>query len=272
MAASKAMGAGRFVTAGLFACIAIVALWSSAEQIRADQPPVVAAASDLQFALPELARRFTAQTGNTLRLSFGSSGNLRRQIAQGAPFQVFMSADEGYVLALHREGFTRDRGVLYALGRIALITPEGLPLAVDGRLDDLARALQDGGLRRFAIANPDHAPYGRAAREALQHAGLWEAIEPHLVLGENVSQAAQFATSGSSQGGIIAFSLALSPSVGRLGRHALIPAEWHRPLRQRMVLLRGAGETAEAFYAFVQSPPAREVLRRYGFVLPGEEG
>ncbi len=238
---------------------------------HAAEAPVVAAASDLQFAIEEIARAFTAATGDTVRLSFGSSGNFARQIRQGAPFAMYLSADEAFVLDLHRDGFTRDEGELYAIGRIVVITPHGSPLQADAELADLEAALADGRITRFAIANPEHAPYGRAAMQALQHKGLWEAIEPRLVLGENVSQAAQFATSGDAEGGIIAYSLALAPQVAALGSHQLIPDDWHEPLRQRMVLLKGAGPVAERFYAYVQEPAARAILRRYGFVLPGEE-
>jgi molybdate transport system substrate-binding protein len=238
----------------------------------ADRPPIVAAASDLQFALPEVAAEFTRETGKQVRLTFGSSGNLRRQIAHGAPFELFLSADEEYVLALHRDGHVADEGILYAIGRIVLMVPRGSTLTADGELQDLRAALTDGRLQRFAIANPQHAPYGVRAREALGHAGLWDAISPLLVYGENVSQAAQFATSGAAQGGIIAWSLALAPEVSKLGEFALISAERHAPLRQRMVLVRGAGETARAFYRFLQQTSSREILARYGFVLPGEPG
>ena len=234
--------------------------------------PTVAAASDLKFALEELAARFTRETGRKLRLSFGSSGNFARQIEQGAPFQLFLSADEDMVFRLADKGLTVDRGALYAVGRIVLIVPRGSPLKADGELRDLAAALADGRLKRFAIANPDHAPYGKRAEEALRHAGLWDAIRPRLVLGENVSQAAQFATSGSTQGGIVAQSLALSPQVAKNASFALIPADWHQPLRQRMVLIAGAGETARAFHAWLQQPAAREVMARYGFSEQKGEG
>ncbi len=237
---------------------------------RAQGGPVVAAASDLQFALPEVADQFTRDTGYSVRLSFGSSGNFRRQIARGGPFELYLSADEDYALELHRAGFTEDEGTLYAVGRVVLMVPHGSTLAADGDLNGLAEALDKGDIGRFAIANPDHAPYGVAAMEALQHAGLWEALQPFLVLGENVSQAAQFALSGSTQGGIIAYSLALAPNVAARGRFALIPEDWHNPLRQRMVLIKGAGETARRFYDYIRSPAARDILMRYGFVLPGE--
>ncbi len=228
----------------------------------------VAAASDLKFALEEVAAAFTQQTGHTLRLVFGSSGNFKTQILQGAPFHLFLSADEGLVYELADAGKTEDRGRPYAVGRIGIMVPPGSPLKADGELKDLAAALKDGRLQRFAIANPDHAPYGARAREALQHAGLWDAIRPRLVYGENISQAAQFATSGSTQGGIIAQSLALAPAVAQTGSFQLTPQAWHRPLKQRMVLIKEAPPAARAFYEHLSQPAAQAVLKRYGFELP----
>ena len=251
--------------------ILLAAMASWAAGAVAEEPPTIAAASDLQFALTEIATAFEAETGLEVQLVFGSSGNFARQIRQGAPFEMYLSADENFVLELSKDGFTRDEGALYAIGRIVMIVPHGSALDADGTLEGLRAALQDGRVQKFAIANPEHAPYGRRAQEALRHAGLWAAIEDRLVLGENVSQAAQFATSGSTQGGIIAYSLALSPQVSALGTFELIPHEWHDPLRQRMVLLKEAGATAERFFAFVQEPAARAIMRQYGFVLPGEE-
>lgn len=232
--------------------------------------PIIAAAADLKFALEEVAQSFKKDTGQSVKLTFGSSGTFATQIRNGAPFQMYLSADEDYVLKLHAEGLTRDQGVLYAIGRIVLMVPPGSALPVDGELKGLAAQLKAGQIKRFAIANPEHAPYGRRAEEALRKAGLWEAMQPKLVFGENVSQAAQFALSGSADGGIIALSLAKSPQMTQLGRYAVIPADWHEPLRQRMVLLKGADATAQAFYRYVQEPAARTVMRRYGFVLPGE--
>ena len=230
--------------------------------------PVIAAASDLQFVLEEIAAGYRTETGMNVALSFGSTGNFARQIRQGAPFEMFMAADEDFILDLAHEGFTTDQGVLYGIGRIALMVPTGSVLLPDGSLDDLAAGLRDGRVTHFAIANPEHAPYGARAREALQHKGLWEPIQSALVLGENVSQAAQFATSGNAQGGIIAQSLALSPKVSALGTSALIPAEWHSPLRQRMALLTAAGPEAKAFYSYLQGPIARSAFDRAGFTLP----
>ncbi len=231
-------------------------------------PPRVAAASDLQFALTEIADRFATETGDRVELVFGSSGNLTRQIQDGAPFSVFLSADEAFVEQLARAGRTRDQGVLYAIGRIVLFAPPGSPLTPSEGFDGLARLLERGRVPRFAIANPDHAPYGRAAEQALRKRGLWDRIRPALVLGENVSQAAQFATTGNAVGGIIAYSLALAPAMKERGTYFLIPADDHQPLRQRMVLLANAGPVAERFYHYLQEPSGRATLARYGFVLP----
>ncbi len=243
-----------------------------AAPVLAETAPIVAAASDLQFALPEIHEAFTRSEGRRVRLVFGSSGNFYRQILQNAPYALYLSADESYVLRLAEQGRAPDVGALYAIGRIVLFAPEGSPLEVDAALDGLERALRRGEIRRFAIASPEHAPYGRRAEEALRHRGLWEELRPRLVLGENVAQAAQFATSGSAQGGIFAYSLALAPTMRGRGRHVLIPAAWHGPLRQRMVLLRPEDETARLFFAYLQSPAAGAVLRRYGFAPPEGSG
>jgi molybdate transport system substrate-binding protein len=233
------------------------------------KPPIVAAAADLRFALPEIAGEFSRETGLAVELAFGSSGNFTRQIRQGAPFEAFLSADEGYVRQLAGDGLARDEGTLYARGRIVLFLPQGSPLAADPTLGDLGRALAEGRLGKFAIANPEHAPYGQAAEQALRHAGLWERIRPHLVVGENVSQAAQFAAAA-ADGGIIAYSLALAPALAHRGHHVLIDAGWHRPLRQRAVLLKDAGHIAERFYAFLATPLAKAILARHGFETTAE--
>jgi molybdate transport system substrate-binding protein len=250
-----------------FAALALLACMHSA---HAERLATVAAASDLKFALEEVAARFTDETGETVRLVFGSSGTFYSQILQGAPFDLYLSADEQFVFDLAAAGKTVDRGRLYAYGRIGLFVPTGAPLVADGELTGLADALTDGRIRKFAIANPAHAPYGQRAREALQHAGLWARIEPYLVLGENVSQATQFAVSGSTEGGIIALSLALSPAVKVRGTFALISESWHQRLAQRMVVLAGAHPTAERFYDYLASPAAKTIMQGNGFELPDE--
>ena len=231
-------------------------------------PSRVAAASDLQFALSEVADQFAKETGQRVELVFGSSGTLARQIQDGAPFGVFLSADERFIEQLANAGLTRDAGVLYAVGRIVLFAPPGSALVPSEGFDGLARLTQRGQVTRFAIANPEHAPYGRAAEQALRKRGLWDALQPTLVLGENVSQAAQFATTGNAAGGIIAYSLALAPAMRNRGTHFLIPADDHAPLRQRMVLTRNADAVSEQFYRYLQTPVAQATLARYGFARP----
>lgn len=253
-----------------------LALFPPATLLKADVP-TVAAASDLQFALSEAAERFRDETGRELRLNFGSSGNFRRQIAQGAPFELYLSADEEYVLALHREGRTEDEGAVYAIGRLAWMQRPGrddLP-GEDAPLTGVREAIDahaaGQGRPRLALANPEHAPYGVAAMQALEHADLWDETAPLRILGENVSQAAQFALTSDARGGLVAWSLALAPALAERSDHVLIPEAWHAPLVQRMVLVKGAGETARAFYTWLQEGEARAILADYGFRLPGHD-
>lgn len=230
--------------------------------------PIIAAASDLQFALTEISDRFAEDSKERVRLTFGSSGNLARQIKSGAPFELFLSADEAFILELAQDGRLQGEGVVYAQGRLALFVPHGSALKADGSLKDLAAAADDGRLVKLAIANPEHAPYGRRAKEVLVHLGLWDSLSSRLVYGENVTQAAQFAVSGAASGGIIAYSLSLAGNIGQKGSSALIPADWHEPLRQRMALTSNAGPIATKFYHYLQSPVARDILARNGFTLP----
>ncbi len=250
--------------------IASTAAMAGASARAAEAPPAIAAASDLQHAFDRVIAAFRSRNGLEARVVYGSSGNFTRQIQQGAPFQMFLSADEGFVFQLADAGMTVDRGTLYGEGRIVLFAPTGSPIKPDAGLTGLRSAVAAGAVQRFAIANPEHAPYGRAAEQALKSQGLWDALRPSLVLGENVSQAAQFALSGSAQGGIFAYSLTFSDEVAKRGSFALIPSDWHAALRQRMVLLKNAGTTARALYDFMQGPEARAILRQYGFSLPNE--
>lgn len=257
--------------AALLAAIALLAPPGAGAQQKGPAPfaaPLVAAASDLHFALDEIVSRFERETGIAPRVTYGSSGNFARQIEQGAPFELFLSADESYVARLSERRLTRDDGTLYAVGRIVLFVPHGSPLQPDPELRHLAARLASGAAGRLAIANPEHAPYGRAAEQALRTLGLWEAVQPKLLLGENVAQAAQFASSGNADGGIVAYSLALAPALRERGTFVLLPETLHAPLRQRMVLLEQASPAAERFYDYLRSPASRAILREYGFVLP----
>ena len=251
------------------AFLMLVALISGPAAL-ADDRPVVAAAASLQFALTEAADVFTAETGRKVRLSFSSSGSLFRQIQQGAPYEVFLSADEAFVLDLAAKGLTANgEGDIYATGRLAILVPEGGSVEADGSLAGLAAAIEDGRLKRFAIANPELAPYGHAAEEALRHAGLWEKVRGFLVTGENISQAAQFVSSGNAQAGLVSLSLARAPGLTETTQYALVPEEWHKPLRQRMTLVGQPGETARVFYAFLLDRTARDIFERYGYAPAG---
>src|SRR5689334_10249756 len=161
-----------------------VALWWVPARVAAQQAPTVAAASSLNPALADVAAQFTRDRGMRVDLVFGASGALTRQIQDGAPFELFLAADEEFPNQLTAAGLTRDAGVVYATGRLAIFAPAGSPLAVDGRLEGLARLAKAGGVTRFAIANPDVAPYGQAAEAVLRKHGLWEALRPLLVFGD----------------------------------------------------------------------------------------
>lgn len=230
--------------------------------------PVVAAASDLQHVMVELVDAFAADTGLRLRVTHGASGNLARQIRAGAPFELFLSADEQFVLDLHRDGLARDPGHHYATGRLALVVTRRAGFDAAGGLPALGEALADGRVRRLAIANPDHAPYGRRAAEALAAAGLSDTARGALVLGENVAQAAQFVFSGNAQAGLVASSMQAAAGLPAGLDWYLVPEDLHAPLRQRMVLLPGATDGARAFHDWLLGEPARAILRAHGFMVP----
>jgi molybdate transport system substrate-binding protein len=254
-------------------CLLVVAVVTlapvpTAPAIAAEPAPRVAAASSLNFALQDIAAQFQRERGETVQLVFGASGALTRQIEEGAPFELFLAADEEYPERLAQRGLTRDQGVVYAVGRLVLFAPTGSPLPVDQRLDGLARLVASGKVSRFAIANPSVAPYGRAAEAVLRQRGLWEPMQGSLVFGDTIAQAAQFATSGNAIGGLIAYSLVLSPALSNRGTFAVLPSTAHEPLRQRMVRLKRASAIADHFYAYMQGPVAGATLRKYGFDIP----
>ncbi|MCS7207218.1 MAG: molybdate ABC transporter substrate-binding protein [Dehalococcoidia bacterium] len=222
----------------------------------------VAAAADLTFAFREMGQRFQEQTGIPVTFTFGSSGQLAHQIEYGAPVDVFASADMALVEDLVRKGLAyADTLALYARGRIGVWARPDSPLELGG-LEDLARP----EIRRIAIANPQHAPYGVAARQALQSVGLWDALRPKLVLGENVRQALQYAETGNADVAIVALALAVRTP----GKWYLIPEEVHAPIEQGIVVVKGTRQEAQArrFVQFVLGAEGRAILQRYGFVVP----
>ena len=231
----------------------------------------VAAAADLNAALTEITANYQKETGKTVRLVFGSSGNLTTQIQNGAPFDVLLSADLDYPKRLIDGGFA-DGGSMftYAVGRLVLWFPATSTLDAQQRGMD---ALTDPSVKKIAIANPEHAPYGRAAVAALKHYNLYEKISDRLVQGENVSQAAQFVESGNAQVGMVALAHALAPGMKEKGKYWEVPADAYPQLDQGAVILTHSHAQGEAkqFLDYLKSSAAITVLQRYGFSIPGHK-
>jgi molybdate transport system substrate-binding protein len=236
----------------------------SAQTIR------IAAAADLQYVLTDLSAQYEKQTGVKLAITYGSSGSFFAQIQNGAPFDLFLSADLDYPKKLIDAGFADSNSLqIYATGRLVLWLPSDSPLDPAAGL----KMLLDPRIQKIAIANAEHAPYGRAAVVALQNAGLYDQLKPKLVFGENISQAAQFVQSGSAQAGLIALSLALSPAMNS-GKRWIIPPDRYPPVDQAVVLLKSSPnkQAAISFLAFVNSPKGRTAFERYGYSTPPPTG
>ncbi len=252
--------------------LAAVAALAGGSAARAAPAVLVAAASDLQLALPDVVRAFHAETGITVNVSYGSTGNFARQIRQGAPFQIFLAADESFVTALAADQVIADTGAVYAEGRLSLIATKRSAFADELTLGNIAGAARERKAFRFAIANPEHAPYGKRALEVLERWSVDELLRPRLVFGENVTQALQMVASGAADVGIVARAIARAPAVAHAIVDQDVPADWHKPLIQRMVLTRKATDPARQFYTFLLMPAARAILARHGFTLPGGLG
>lgn len=225
----------------------------------------VAVAANMKFAFGELAAAFErVRPGDTVEVTYGSSGKLAAQIRNGAPFDLFFAADTTYPQALADQGLTAGAPRPYAVGHLVLWSRQ----AALGQLP--LNQLPKAAIRKFAIANPGVAPYGLRAREALQKAGAWEALQPKLVLGESIAQTAQFIDTGAADAGIIALSLVLGPELAGQGTWTRIPDNTHAPLTQGYVILKRAegNALAAAFAAYVASPAAQAILKRYGFDAP----
>jgi molybdate transport system substrate-binding protein len=241
-------------------CFFAAAIGAQAQTLR------IAAAADLQFVMNDLASRYEKQSGVKATLTYGSSGNLQAQIENGAPFDLFFSADVQYPRRLISKGLADAQSLyIYSYGRLVLWAPAGANLWLNER--GLA-ALKDARVMKIAIANPEHAPYGKAAVAALQKAGLYDEVKSKLVYGENISQAAQFAESGNAQAGILALSLTFADSM-KDGERWEVPADLYPPLEQGAVLMNASSNkpAARAFLEFVKSAEAREVMSKYGFGL-----
>lgn len=248
---------------GALGCV--LCLWAATAQAG---EITIAAASDLNFAFKEIVADFEKKTGHTVKLSLGSSGNFFAQLSNGAPFDLFFSADIGYPKKLMEAGLAEPGTLsLYAVGRIVVWAPKGSPIDVGAQG---MKALQHPSVQKIAIANPKHAPYGRAAVTAMEHFKVHDAVKGKLVLGENISQAAQFIQTGGADIGIIALSLAVAPAMKEAGSYWEVPLEAYPKLEQGAVMLKTAGDprAARAFLDYIKSPEGSAALKQHGFFVP----
>ena len=255
-----------FAPIAMAAMTAIVLVMSMPRIAQATEISV-AAASDLTFAMAEIVDRYQAKSGDKVTVSFGSSGNFFSQIQNGAPFDLFFSADADYPKKLADAGLA-DSGSLYeyAIGKLVVWVPTASKVDIGRGID----ALTDPSITRIAIANPDHAPYGRAAVAAMRLAGIYDQLKGKLVLGENISLAAQFAQSGNADAGVIAASIALSPAMKSAGRYGEVAPGQYPPVRQAAVILKSSHDPAAArrMLDFFKEPSVAAILARYGFSAP----
>ncbi len=259
-----------FMKKSLYIFFALFAtMFFSCPQVEAGEELIIAAASDLRFAMEEIRQAFIDQYPEVdLKVVYGSSGKLRAQIEHGAPFDLYFSADISYPRLLEGMGLTAAPVQAYALGRIVLwsSTIDVRSLSVEDLLDSR--------FKKIAIANPRLAPYGKRAKEALQHAGLWEKLQDRLVFGGNIAHTAQMVESGAADVGFIALSIALNPKLRKKSTFSLIPSSYHQPLLQGYTITKraAANEAAAQFAAFMTGPEAVSIKRQYGFILAGEDG
>jgi molybdate transport system substrate-binding protein len=234
------------------------------------QEITVAAAADLQFVMQDVAARFQKQTGNKVKLIYGSSGNFFQQLQNGAPYDIFFSANVDYARRLEAAGLT-EPGTFYeyAIGKIVVWVPNDSKVDISSGL----QSLLNPSVRKIAIANPEHAPYGQAAVAALKKENIYDKIDSKFVLGENISQAASFVVSGSADVGIVALSLALSPNMKDKGHYREIPADSYPPIEQACVVLKSSHQkkTAQAFLDFIKTAAVADVFRSYGLALPADQ-
>ena len=238
-------------------------------QLCVAQEITVASAADLQFAMQDIASRFQQKTGIMVKVSYGSSGNFFQQLQNGAPFDLFFSANLDYANKLQTAGLVEPGSYYeYATGKIVLWTTNNSRINLDSGL----KALLDPSIKKIAVANPQHAPYGQAAVAALQKENVYDKVKDKLVLGENISQAASFVVSGAADIGIVALSLALSPNMKDKGHYAGVPSDDYPAIEQACIILRSSKskEAAKQFLSFVKTPAMGDLLRSYGFEVPSE--
>jgi len=246
----------------------VIALVSTTSPLFAGQVTITAA-SDLQYAMKDIIAAFESKNqGDTVAAVYGSSGKAFSQIENGAPYDMFFSADISYPEKLKQSGMAISEPKPYAIGRITLWVTKQSGLDVRNGM----KLLTDPRVKKIAIANPEHAPYGRSAKETFEHYKLYDNIKNKLVLGENIQQTAQFVQTGAADAGMIAYSLVLAPVLAKEGNYYLIPATAHKPIVQGYVRLKPAinNGCATKFEQFIGSPAARVIFKKYGFILPNE--
>ena len=229
----------------------------------------MAAAADLQFAMQDIAARFQKETGKSVKVIYGSSGNFFQQLQNGAPFDLFFSANLDFAKKLEAAGLTEPGSYYqYASGKIVIWVPNGSKLDLSSGL----QALLDPSIKKIAVANPQHAPYGQAAVAAMQKENVYEKVKNKLVLGENISEATSFVVSGAADVGIVALSLALSPNMKDKGRYVEVPSADYPPIEQACVILGSSKnkETVRQFLAFFKTAATSQVLSSYGFDVPNK--
>lgn len=229
-------------------------------------PPTIVVAANMKPAMDEIYQQYKATTGQEFRIIYGASGNLTRQIQQGAPFNLFVSADENFPLILSKEGFTTDDGKVYAIGRLAMIANKGKGIKLSLKEVDLKKIIISAN--KVALAKPEIAPYGKAAVEFLTKVGLINLAKGKFAYGENISSATNFVVVGAADVGFTAYSLAISKEVSKDSSYILIPETMHQPIRQRMVLLKNPPQSVVDFYNYMQSNQVKEIIKVHGYATP----
>ncbi len=247
--------------------VTVILFFTLTAGLCAAQEITVAAAADLQFVMQDVGARFQKETGKMVKLIYGSSGNFAQQLQNGAPFDMFFSANLDYPKRLEAAELTEPGSFYqYAIGKIVIWVPNDSKLDVGPGL----KALLDPSVKKIAVANPEHAPYGKAAVAAMQKENVYEQVKDKFVLGENISQTASFVASGSADVGIVALSLALSPNMKEKGRYTEVPAGDYPAIEQACVIMRSSKnkEIAQQFLKFILSAPVKELFQKYGFAIP----
>jgi molybdate transport system substrate-binding protein len=249
-------------------CVLGFLAWSFLSSITYAQSVTVAVASNLKPAFEEIFKSFQQSNSQSknIRVVYGSSGNISSQMRHGAPYELFISADEAYPLKLVDAGLTRDRGEIYALGHLALIANSSTGLSLSPDPESIRSLLR--GTKKIAIANPDLAPYGRASVQYLQAIGLWNELQGRVIFAENISIAAVYVNTGAAKVGITALSLAKSSELSEQIQYIALPDNLYAPIKQRMVLRRDPAPIAIALYDYLQGANAKQILRNHGYSIP----